>query len=357
MSASAAPGRGRRRLLRDPRFWLSLAITAVALWLALRDVDFRDVGRVFASANLVILIGLSVPAYLLSIWVRALRWRRLTDPIQRIGTPTLARAVSVGFMANNIYPFRIGEVVRAWYLSRETGVPAAALLGTVLLERVIDVVSVVAMALTLIALRGSIGTEDGISLSATPLLAVAVLPVLFLIALRKAPERAIGLGMFFARPLLPQRFEERVEEILRRLAEGLNTLRGESHLFWIAWHSVVVWGVLSPIPFYAALVALHLELPSNGDTIAAAYTTLILVGAAVAVPSAPGFSGTYHLAAKWALVGFGFSAGEAIAYGTLAHATFWVTMTLPGVAALRAGGASLDQTLEAGEAARDSDSQ
>ena len=49
-------------------------------------------------------------------------------------------------MANNIFPLRMGEVVRSWYLARETGASAAALFGTVILERVIDTVTVIVLA-------------------------------------------------------------------------------------------------------------------------------------------------------------------------------------------------------------------
>ncbi len=69
----------------------------------------------------------------------------MRDP-RAIGTGPLYRAVAVGFMANNLFPLRMGEVVRAWYLARETGVSTAALFGTVILERVIDTVAVIALA-------------------------------------------------------------------------------------------------------------------------------------------------------------------------------------------------------------------
>src|SRR5262249_49776204 len=98
---------------------------------------------------------MSVPAYLAVVWLRALRWRHLTGTIRPMPRAALFRAVAVGFMANNIFPLRIGELVRVGFLARETRAPAAAVLATVVLERVIDGLSVLAMAL------GAIAFADG----------------------------------------------------------------------------------------------------------------------------------------------------------------------------------------------------
>ena len=108
----------RRSRWRDPRVWLGLALTGFFLWLVMRDVPFDEVARDIARARWGPLLGLSIPAYLMAVYLRALRWRHLTDPIQRISTGPLFRAVAVGFMANNIFPLRMGEVARSWYLAR-----------------------------------------------------------------------------------------------------------------------------------------------------------------------------------------------------------------------------------------------
>ena len=110
----------------------------IAIWFALRDVDLDDVAEEFRRAHWGVLLGISVPAYLVAVWLRALRWRHLTDAIQPMPRAALFRAVAVGFMANNMFPLRIGELVRVGYLARETRAPTAAVLATVVLERVIE---------------------------------------------------------------------------------------------------------------------------------------------------------------------------------------------------------------------------
>lgn len=333
MSAATA-GRGRR-WVRDPRLWIGLAVTAGTLWLALRGVDFRILVRDMGRANLWLLFGLSVPLYLLQFWVRALRWRHLTDAVCPASRGALFRATAVGFMANNVFPLRIGEVVRAWYLAREMGARTTPVFGTVVLERVIDAVVVLALASAVLGVSGAQGRGDGTLAVGIPLIVSAMIPLAGVILLRVAPERIVRLISCTVGRLLPLRVTETLEDLLRRLAEGLRSLQGGRHLVWVAWHSLVIWLVLGSLPFVVGFAALGIEFESVWETFFASYMTLVAVGVAVALPSAPGFFGPYHLACRAALSRFGVSEEMALALGTLAHAVFWLTSTLLGLLALR----------------------
>jgi uncharacterized protein (TIRG00374 family) len=274
-----------------------------------------------------------------------LRWRHLTDPIQSISTGPLFRAVSIGFMANNIFPLRMGEVVRAWYLSRETGAPAAAVFGTVILERVVDTVTVIGLAALAIGLWGA-GSGGALAKGVVLLIPVALAPLAALVALRVAPVRFIALAGWMLRPF-PDRVAEYVQGALGRFGEGLGALSGGIHLFWIAAYSLLIWLVASTIPILAAFAALDLDLGDGFETLIAAWVTLSAVGMAVAIPSAPGFFGTYHAACKLALEPFGVPPETAVALGTLVHGVFWVTLTLLGLVVLRTGDTSLSDLEQA----------
>ena len=325
--------------------WFGIAVTAFFVWLVLRDVSFAEVGRARARANWLLLFGLSVPAYLAAIVLRAVRWRHLTDPIQPIGPAALSRAVAVGFMANNVFPLRMGEVMRAWYLSRETGASAAALFGTVVLERVVDTVMVICLALVSLSLLGR-STGNVMAQGALALLPAALLPLVVLIALRRAPERVIAWTRTLLRPF-PERVSVFADQQLRRFAEGLGALSGGSHLFWIGIHSLVLWGVLAPLPFVAGFLALDIDFATAGEMAVAALVTLAAIGVAVALPSAPGFFGTYHQACKLALSQFGIDRDTAVDLGTLFHVVFWLTTTGAGLAVLRLRRTSLQEMEQA----------
>ncbi len=333
-----------RRRLRDPRLWIGIAITAATLSLAARGVDFRTLLQDLSRANLPLLLGLSVPIYLLTLWVRALRWRHLTNPVCDASRGTLFRATAIGTLANNIFPLRIGEVVRAYYLARETRAGTTALFGTVVLERGIDGIAVVAMALVIFGARG--GTDAGALAVGIPLLVGAAVPLAAVVWLRLAPEQVVRV----TRAVLASvggRGTTSIERMIRHLAEGLGSLHRGPHLWWVAWHSIVIWTVLGVAPFLAAMLALGIDLGSFERNLSAAFVTLTAVGIAVALPSAPGFVGPYHLAAREALRRFGVTEELALALGTLSHAVFWLTTTGIGLAVLRYRGTRLDELADA----------
>lgn len=332
--------------LKDPRVWLGLAVTAVCLWLALRGVDFREMAGDMAKANWFLLLGVSIPAHILALYLRALRWRHLTDAVQPIGTGPLFRAVSVGFMTNNVLPLRVGEVVRTWYLARETGGSAASLFGTVILERVLDAIMVVALVFGVLAMLG-IGREDAIArVAMVGLLPAALAPLAFVVGLRLAPERVIATVHVVLRPF-PDRFAETAEGLLRRVGEGLGALSGGSHLFWIGFHTLTIWLVASTLPLLIGFWSLDMQFGSPWRELLAAWTTLGAVGVSVAIPSAPGFFGPYHAACKFALERFGVPADTAVALGTLVHGVFWLTLTALGLLVLRLRRTSLGEIDEA----------
>ncbi len=353
MSGLDGAGGPARPRLRDRRVLLGLAITAASLFWVLSGVDFAQVGRDIAKARLGLLLLPSVPAYVLGVWVRARRWRHLTDAIAPVDHGPLFRAVALSFLANNVFPLRLGEVIRAFVLARDTGLSTAAVFGTVIVERLIDISMILGLGALLLGLGGAAAAGLDARAVLPLLLAVALVPAGAVAALRIAPDRTIGLGMRLGGWLLPVAVRERLESILHQVASGLGSLRGGRHLAWVAFHSVVLWGVLAPLPFAAALLALGIELGSPAQLASASLTLLVLIGAAVGIPSAPGFFGLYHAACVLALRPFGVPKEMAVALGTLAHATFWVTTTLLGLAVLRQGRGSLGALEVAASAGKD----
>lgn len=302
------------------------------MWFALRDVDLRLVWAEFGRANLWILFGVSVPSYLLVVWLRALRWGHLTDAVQRFPRPALFRAVAVGFMANNVFPLRMGEIVRSWYLGREFGIPPASIFGTVIIERVVDATMVILLALSVLAY---VGGDTGVWRTGVLwMLPVAGLPLVVLFWLRIAPEQVTAIGSALARPL-PKAVRDRGRNQLEKFTGGLGALRSGSHLFWIAFHSLTIWLVASTLPMLAGFWALDVQFESFGEALVASWMLLAAVGIAVALPSAPGFFGLYHSACRLVLERYGMASELALALGTLLHAVFWLTLTLTGFAVLR----------------------
>ena len=324
--------------LQDWRFWLGMAITAVSVWLAVRGIPLGDVLAAMERANFGLLLIASAPFYVLSVYLRALRWRHLTDPVAKISTRSLFRAASIGFLVNNLLPLRIGELVRSVTLANEAGVSRSAILGTVVIERVLDVIAVLLLAAFSLSWVGRHSDAAGILQEGSMLLLpVAAAPLVALVALRMAPGPLIGFAVWLMRPL-PSRFSSLVERMLRGFSEGLGALGRGGHLFWIGLHSASIWLVASTGPILLGFWAFGPEVvhfDSPREMLITAWVLLAAVGVAVALPSAPGFIGPYQLAFQAVLVRFGVEPAAALAMGVLVWAAFWITLTAQGVIVLR----------------------
>ncbi len=346
-SEATAPRRGAR--LRDWRVWLGVGVTLVCVWYAARGIPLSDVLMAMRGVDFWQLFIFSAPFYVLSIYARALRWRHLTNPIAEIPRGTLYRATAIGFMVNNLLPLRIGEFVRSWTLARESGIPLGGVIGTVVLERVLDIVTVLLLAFGALAVVGMTSDATGVlHRGATLLLPIAVAPVTGLVLLRTAPEVVIRFTLLLLRPF-PETFSAVVERALRSFIAGLGALRGGRHLFWIVLHSIVIWLVASTGPLLLGLWAFGVDLGSPLDTLFISWILLGAVGAAVAVPSAPGFIGPYQLAFKAVLVRLGVDPATALAMGVLVWFIFWLTLTLQGLLVLRAAHTSLSELTHTSE--------
>lgn len=323
------------------RFWLGIAIAGLSIWYVARGIPVASVLRAMARANLLLLFSVSIPCYILSTWVRALRWRHLTNPIAEIPRESLFRAQALGFMVNNLLPLRVGEFVRAWFLARQHGLSGTSILGTVVIERVIDVVSVLLIAAASLAWAGH-GGESLLSRGALLLLPVACVPVMGLVALRLFPDQILRIAQFFTRPL-PPRIGATLERLLVSFSNGLHSLTLGPHLSWILIHTVVIWLLLSTIPVVVGIYAFGLDLGTPAETLMVSWILLAAVGVAVAIPSAPGFFGTYQFAFNSVLERFGVTPAEALALGLLVWFVFWSTLVALGLLVLRSQRTSLSE--------------
>jgi uncharacterized protein (TIRG00374 family) len=330
------------------RFWIGIVIAGLSIWYVARGIPMDEVLDAIKRANFLMLFGLSAPCYLLSTYIRALRWRHLTNPIAEIPRSSLFRAQALGFMVNNLLPLRVGEFVRSWYLARQHGVSATSVLGTVVIERVIDVVCVLLIAAGSLTWAGR--GEDGLLAQGTLLLLpAACVPVIGLLAVRLFPSHVLSIARFFLRRL-PARIGSIVERLLGSFAEGLQSLTFGSHLPWILLHTITIWLLLSTIPIIVGLYAFGLDMGDPVETLMVSLILLAAVGVAVAIPSTPGFFGTYQLAFNSVLERFGVTPAEALGLGLLVWFVFWSTLVALGLLVLRSQRTSLGElTLRSGK--------
>ena len=111
--------------LKRWQFWLGIVISIAFSWLALRGLNLGAFWEVLSDANYWWLLP-GVGVYFLGVWARAWRWHYLLRPLKSIPTKTMFPIVAIGYMGNNIYPARAGELLRAYVLRRKENVPISA---------------------------------------------------------------------------------------------------------------------------------------------------------------------------------------------------------------------------------------
>ncbi len=195
------------------QFWLGLAISLFFLYFALRGLDLQDLGGALRQANYWWLIP-GVAVYFLGVWARAWRWHYLLRPVKAIPTRAMFPIVAIGYMGNNIYPARAGEVLRAVVLKRREGVPVSASLATIIVERVFDGVVMLAFVFLnlpelarLTADSGFVGNIQSLALWGAAAFIGAL--VVFLLA-AMFPERASALITRLVLRIVPERLQEKI---------------------------------------------------------------------------------------------------------------------------------------------------
>lgn len=333
------------------RLLAGAAAALVLLLLFFRGVDFAALGHALAEARplplaAVVLLTLALYA------VRASRWGGLLAPMARVRFVDLFSATMVGFAAGLLIP-RAGELLRPWLVSRRYPVPVSAGFATIILERLIDLITVLALFAAYLFLLPAPPTQihgrpmDLLKVGGafTGLGALALLA--FLLALHTNAERVIGTVEWLL-GRAPRWLREPLSHLLRTFSDGLAVLRAPlPQLAVIAAQSLGLW-LLIAFSFQLNNMAFGIDLPFHATFLLVAF---LVVG--VAIPT-PGMVGGFHAFYLLALSEvFGVPRPLAAAAGIAAHALGNVPVLVCGLALLGREGLSLGRVAEMTRAEED----
>jgi len=310
------------------QFWLGLIVSGVFLYLVLRGLRLQDVWSALQGANYAWLIP-GVTVYFMGVGVRAWRWQYLLKPVKSIPFKESFEIVTIGYMGNNIFPARLGEVLRAVVLKRREDVAISASLATIIVERVFDgVVMLGFVFMNLGALEniqgssGFIGSIQSLAVWGAAIF-LGVLAVFLLAAM--FPERTKQIITWFADRVIPVRFREKILGIAFKFLGGLEALRSPREALMIFVTSVIIWlfetgkywFVMHAFDFEVSFFALMLM---NG-----------IVNLATTIPSAPGYVGTFDAPGIAVLEAFGIPKATAAGYTLVLHVALWFPITALGL--------------------------
>jgi uncharacterized protein (TIRG00374 family) len=313
----------------------SLAVGGLFLYLAFRDVRLDQLRAAFGQLDARWLVPAVAISLLIQI-VRAWRWQLELRPLAHVPFGTLWVVASVAYMAINVLPVRMGEVVRPWLLSRRSQVTFSNVVGNLIIEKTFD-----SAVIVFFILLGLLTTPNlpawvrrGAVVPAAGFVALAVVVVLLWWRGERFVERWVVRW-------LPARVGARLVGVARSLVDGMRVLGVPRLVVAVFLVSVGLW-FLPILSSWVMIQAFHLDAPFN-----AALAVFILIGFGTALPQLPGMVGTYQLACVWALGLFGVPQPQALAYGIVLNAVQLGTLVAQGLVALPLAGVSLRDILHA----------
>lgn len=347
-------------------FLFGIIISAVCSWLFIRKVEWSSLNRAFTEAKYIYVLPTIVIIFV-SYYVRAIRWAWLIAPVKKVSLLNLFSVTIIGFMANNVLPARVGELIRPIMIGKRENIRLSTVAATVITERVFDILSIIVLATITLFLLPTNATQkeqieishyanstthqeiregetadnlpdspktigkDTMNISTIKQLkkwselftCFGVLSILFLFLLSIYPQQASAVVkklVFF----LPHHLKDKLIGLIDSFISGLQIFEDKKQIFFVGALSLVIW-ILNAAGIYILAFAFNLDLSFMG----ACFVTVCL-SLAVALPQAPGYIGVFHIATQKTLSMFDIGMSSAQSYAILLWATSIIPVTLIG---------------------------
>ena len=289
--------------------WIGLALSLLFLGLALRNVEWAGVGSSWRAARVDwLVLG---TALLVGSWViAAFRWRLLLSGVAGLRTRDTFAFIMIGYLANTVLPLRLGDLARASLIGRKKNVGISRALGSIAIERLMDVLMLVALTL---ALMRVLEIPAPIQAGLTGMVAAGLVGLVGLMAVSLNRKHLPRLTAFLAK-IMPHRLADRVTTLLGNFSSGADVLHRPAGFLAVVALSAGVW-LAAGVGTLAWVTAFHLDVPWY-----AGFFVLVMVNLGSAIPSSPGYVGVYHYLAMLALSLWTPDRNAALAYAIGTHA-------------------------------------
>jgi|Deesub1362A_J573_1020465.scaffolds.fasta_scaffold11859_2 hypothetical protein len=313
----------RKAALRSWRFWLGAMISAVLLWASFRRVSFADLLSAIAIAEPSWLV-LAVLFQVLAIAARAARWRQFFNG--HFNYSHFFWGQSIGYLFNNVFPFRLGELVRSYFLASKARVSIVRVIATVVAERLLDLILVTSAIIVLLPLMP---VPEALATSGFILGCISLMVMWSLVRISKA---RINANMLTILPFsLPAAFVGPVRSGLDKVGAGLSVFDNPRNIAQAGAWSVLSW--LFSVGIYWSVLR---SIEPAATWIEAAFLVASL-SVSMTIPSSPGYLGVYQFIGRHALqIPFGakYGAAESVAIVLVTYAIFYIVPSIIAVIGL-----------------------
>lgn len=317
----------KNRLWRKPRFWIGILSSLVFLWLAMRQVAWPEVIASLRAADWR-LIPLGSLLIVLTWGIFAIRWRVLLAPVVSIRWWGTFSYIMIGYLGNAVLPLRLGDVARITLVSRKHSISIGFTSATGVLEKLIDVSTVVALAgLLMLVIPVPESIRRGVQAAA-----VITIGAFLVLALLAHSQGVLVRLESLLSGYLHLRVLKLVFGILYKFAQGLQMIRSPGQMLKVGLLSLLSWGIAS-LSIWCYVRAFQLAVPWQ-----AAALVLVVTNLGGAIPSSPGAIGVYEFLTILALSVWLPDRSAALGFAAVTHAVnLGLSVVLGLVAAWREG--------------------
>ena len=269
---------------------IGIVLSLIGLYYAFRRLDVSQLLIHFQKVNLLYILAVFV-LFTYSVQVRAKRWQALLKPLIKIPVSPLFSSTMIGYFGNNVLPFRLGELLRGYSLSKECPLKVSSIMGTIILDRVLDFAGLLIFStLFLFSYPMELWLKTGLTIIAFFL--TLVFSMVYLISKKTHVwEKYVNELMSKSQPIM-----KKIYTILFNVINGFSQLGKSSNKVAISFYTIYLWVIYFACA-YLVVIAIGVELSWQQVGLLLIATTL-----SISVPAAPGYLGTYHAVVIYMMV-------------------------------------------------------
>ena len=311
-------GSHRFTLKKAVKLLIGLFFSIIGLIYAFRNFNWADFTASLNDVNY-LYIFCAIGLLIIAVWFRALRWKWLLEPIGSITTKSLFDATIVGYFGNNVLPFRMGEVLRAYVAANESTISTSKIIGTLIIERMLDLLAVIVLAIFLFFFSNLISVPNWI-----PVLLVfcSIVLVFVVVLIRKSEFKLFKVEKI---NFVKSEVGKKIVLLVKNIFSGLTVLNRTSKKTGVIWLIFLIW-IIYFISFWFIIKGAGLEI-----NIAKSGVLFVMLTLAITIPAAPGYIGTYHATGVAVLTNiYNIGLGASQTFVVISHAVGFVPFVLIG---------------------------
>lgn len=300
------------------RYLLGIFVTALALWLSFRNLDWNALRNSFSRIHLFWVMA-AVLNSLFTVYALGWRWDILLKSKTKLPLNYLFQMNVISQYINIIVPGRFGEIAKAWLPAKRYGISGSFVLGTVVIEKMFDFF---AWVILWISIPAFITFQDKLKGYTMALLMCAVLIILLVFVVWK--KEMVRRWLSFYSRLLPQKLRQKVLNFIERGMEAFSLLKNKkTSLVLVLYTTLII--LLSSLTNFLLFWAYDFHL-----SFFEALVLLLVIQVGNAPPSVPGKIGIFEYMVILGLSLFSIGRADAISYGLMLHVVSYLPKIILG---------------------------